>query len=185
AHHVVGELALVFHVAEGAGRRGLALLDRLRERRMPVPGVAAGLVVHAVARVHVGLELVVVDAVVAGRAGLGLARLDRRELVTSVAVVALLLVGMAHRAAFGDLALLHGRPRRGLDVGLVVQRVRRPSGGPLVLWPGQRVALGLALRVLAQVAGPAGCHVRQLPVLDVMAFRRPATPVAADAPDLL
>src|SRR5690606_30185265 len=98
----VGELALIFEVAGLAGRRRLsALIEGIGQAGVPVPFVTQRLVDRPVLGHHVVLVFVMVDAVVAGRAGLRLAGLDDGELVACVAVVALGLVGMAHRAAGG------------------------------------------------------------------------------------
>ena len=70
-----------------------------------------------------------------GGAGLGLARLGGGELMPRMAAVALGLVVVAGRAAGRDLALLQRGPGVGLDVGDVVDGVRRMAVGPLLLRP--------------------------------------------------
>jgi len=156
AHDVVAVLAVVFEVAALAGGRRLpAFFHRVLQPRVPVPLVAVRLVHGAVLRRHVVLVLVVIDAVVAGGARLRLARLHRGELVARVAVVALGLVGVAHRAAGSDLALRQRGPGLQLHVGHVVHGVRRMSVRPLLLRPHGRVALRLGFGELPHVAGAA------------------------------
>ena len=83
----------------------------------------------------VGFPVVVIGPAVAGAAGFRLAGVGHREFVPGMAVVALVLVGVAHGAAVSDLALRHSGVDLRLDVGPVIQRVRRAAPRPLVLRP--------------------------------------------------
>src|ERR1043165_5470651 len=69
-----------------------------------------------------------------------------------MAVVALVLLGMANRATVGDLPLRHTGVDFHFHVGPVVQRMRWTSLWPLVLWPCNRVTLGLTFCEFLQVA---------------------------------
>ena len=112
----------------------------------------------------VGLPVDVIGAAMAGAAGFRFARVGHGEFVPGMAVIALVLIRMAHGAAFSNLTLRHARPDIGLDVGAPIQHVRRTTPWPLVLRPEDCVALGLALGVFHQMAAAARIGCRHLEV---------------------
>ena len=118
----------------------------------------------------VGFPVVVVDTAVAGGARFGLAGFGRGEFVPGVAHVAFVLVGVAHAAAFGDLALGHGGKYGNFDVGFPVQGVRGASLRPLFVGPDQGVALGFAFGKFLQVAGAADVCGGHAQVFHVVGF---------------
>ena len=122
AHQVVGEFALELGMTPDAGRCGIAALrHRVLQRHFEVPlHLAGGLIDDPVLRQHEVLEFVVVDAVVARRAGFRHAGFGRGEAVAGMAAVALVLLVVAHVATLRHLALRHRRPDRGVHVRLPV-----------------------------------------------------------------
>src|SRR6185312_6873705 len=162
-------LAFILEVAAGTDGRCLPALGvGVLQGCVPVPLVAHDRYGLAVLAHGVGFPVVVVYSAVAGGAGFGMTRFGSREFVPRVAGVAFVLVGVAHAAAFGNLALWHGGKYGYFDVGLPVQCVRGAPLRPLLVRPDKRVALGFAFGKFLQVAGAAYVRRRHAQILHVV-----------------
>ena len=173
SHDVVGVFAFILEVAAGTGGGGLPAFGvGVLQGDFPVPFVAHDGHDLAVLAHGVGFPVVVVYAAVAGGARFGMAGFGRGEFVPGVAHVAFVLVGVAHAAAFGDLALGHGGKYGNFDVGFPVKRVRGASLRPWdgLVWPDQGVALGFAFGKFLQVAGAADVCRGHAQVFHVVGF---------------
>ncbi len=156
-----------------AGRCRLGPLGHgFLDRNIEIPLVFIPLILQPVLRQTVGFPVVVVRPAVTLGADFRLPGFGHVEVMSRMARIALILIDMAARAAIRNLALRHTRIDFHFHVGLVVQRVRRTALRPLILRPGDRIALGFALRKFLQVAGATGVGGRQLDVLAVVRLLR-------------